>query len=162
MDLYLIRHTDAGDRRQWEGDDAERPLTELGRGQARALGAAFQARGIAVGAILTSPLTRTVQTAGEFNEALVGSPGPTACDLLAPDELRKRKLTKLIAGLGATSVAVVGHEPDLSAYLGWLLGIDSDNVPLEKGGVAKVSFEDEPAKGEGVLGWMLTPAWYGA
>ncbi|MFO0801355.1 MAG: histidine phosphatase family protein [Gemmataceae bacterium] len=161
MDLYLIRHADAGDRRQWEGDDAERPLTELGRGQARALGVAFQARGIAVGAILTSPLTRTVQTAGEFNEALVGSPGPTACDLLAPDELRKRKLTKLIAGLGVTSLAVVGHEPDLSSYLGWLLGVDSDNVPLEKGGAAKVSFEDDPAKGEGILGWMLTPTWYG-
>ena len=162
MDLYLIRHADAGDRRQWEGDDAERPLTELGRTQARALGTAFQSRGIVVGAILTSPLTRTVQTAGEFQEALVGSPAPTASDLLAPDELRKRKLTKLIAGLGAGPVALVGHEPDLSAFLGWLLGVDSDNVPLEKGGVAKVSFEDEPAKGEGVLGWMITPGWYGS
>lgn len=161
MNLYLIRHADAGDRRQWEGDDAERPLTDLGRSQARALGAAFQARGIALGAILTSPLTRTVQTAGEFNEALVGSPGPTACDLLAPGELRRRKLSKLIAGLGTGPVALVGHEPDLSAYLGWLLGIDSDNVPLEKGGAAKVSFEDEPAKGDGVLGWMISPTWYG-
>jgi len=161
MDLYLIRHADAGDRSQWEGDDAERPLTELGRTQSRALGAAFQARGIGVGAILTSPLTRTVQTAGEFHEALVGSPGPTACDLLAPGELRRRKLTKSIAALRLDAVALVGHDPDLSAYLGWLLGVDSDNVPLEKGGVAKVSFEDEPAKGDGVLAWMLTPTWYG-
>jgi phosphohistidine phosphatase len=161
MDLYLIRHADAGDRRQWEGDDAERPLTELGRTQSRTLGVAFQSRGIAVGAILTSPLTRTVQTAGEFHEALVGSPGPTACELLPPGELRRRKLTKSIAVLGLDAVALVGHDPDLSAYLGWLLGVDSDNVPLVKGGVAKVSFEDEPAKGDGVLGWMITPTWYG-
>ncbi len=162
MDLYVIRHADAGDRRQWEGDDAERPLTELGRNQSRALGAAFLARGIAVEALLTSPLTRTVQTAGEFREAFGSGPGPTACDLLAPEELRRRKLTKLIAGLGVASVALVGHDPDLPAYLGWLLGIDAAHVKLEKGGAAKVSFEDEPARGEGVLAWMLTPTWYGA
>jgi phosphohistidine phosphatase len=162
MDLYLIRHADAGDRRQWDGDDAERPLTELGRNQSRALGAAFQARGIALDAILTSPLTRTVQTAGEFHEALASGPEPTACDLLAPDALRRRKLTKHLAGLGAKSVALVGHDPDLPTYLGWLLGVDAAHVKLEKGGVAKVSFEDEPAKGEGVLGWMLAPSWYGA
>ena len=162
MDVYLIRHADAGDRRQWDGDDAERPLTELGRTQARALGAAFQARDIALDAILTSPLTRTVQTAGEFHETLGGGPEPTACDLLAPDALRRRKLTKQLAGLGANSVALVGHEPDLSTYLGWLLGVDAAHVKLEKGGAAKVSFEDEPAKGEGVLGWMISPTWYGA
>lgn len=161
MDLYLIRHADAGDSRQWEGDDAERPLTDLGRTQARALGAAFQARGIAVGAILTSPLTRTVQTAGEFHETLGGGPEPAACDLLMPDALRRRKLTKLLVGLEVESVALVGHNPDLSAYLGWLLGIDPTQVDLKKGAVAKVSFEDEPAKGEGVLDWLLTPTWYG-
>jgi phosphohistidine phosphatase len=161
MDLYLIRHADAGDRRQWEGDDAERPLTELGRHQSRALGAAFQARGIALAAILTSPLTRTVQTAGEFHEALGSGPEPAACDLLKPEELRRRKLTKLVSDSGAGAVALVGHNPDLSAYLGWLLGLDPAQVDLEKGGVAKVSFEDEPAKGEGALGWLLTPTWYG-
>ncbi|HEX4610503.1 MAG TPA: histidine phosphatase family protein [Urbifossiella sp.] len=161
MDLYLIRHADAGDRRQWEGDDADRPLTELGRTQSRTLGAAFKARGITVDAILTSPLTRTVQTAGEFHEALGSGPTPTACELLEPEALRRRKLTKHVIGLGVSSVALVGHNPDLSAYLGWLLGVDPAQVELEKGGVAKVSFEDEPAKGEGVLGWLLTPAWYG-
>lgn len=161
MELYLIRHADAGDPLHWDGDDADRPLTDLGRRQARALGAAFQARGIAVGALLTSPLTRTVQTAGEFSEALGAGPEPTACDLLAPEELRRRKLTKHVAGLGVESVALVGHNPDLSAYLGWLIGVDPAQVELVKGGVAKVVFEDEPAKGEGVFDWMLTPSWYG-
>ncbi len=150
MDLYLIRHA-----------DADRPLTDLGRQQARALGAAFRARGIAVAALLTSPLTRTVQTAGEFREALGAGAEPTACDLLAPGELRRRKLTKQVAGLGAESVALVGHNPDLSAYLGWLLGVNPEQIELVKGGVAKVVFEDDLAKGEGVLSWMLTPVWYG-
>jgi phosphohistidine phosphatase len=160
MDLYLIRHADAGDREAWEGDDAERPLTELGRQQSQALGAAFKARGIIPAAILTSPLTRTVQTAGEFREALGGGPDPIACDLLKPEELRRRKLSRLIAGQWVGSVALVGHNPDLSHYLAWLLGMDPAQVDLDKGGVAKVSFEDEPEKGEGVLGWMLVPEWY--
>ena len=161
MDLYLIRHADAGNPAEWEGDDADRPLTELGRTQARALGAAFQARGIVVDAILTSPLTRTVQTAGEFHESLGAGPAPVACDLLAPGTLRRRKVTKLVSALGLKSVALVGHDPGLPIYLGWLLGIDPGHVRLEKGGVAKVSFEDELAKGDGTLGWMLTPAWSG-
>lgn len=160
MDLFLIRHADAGDRHQWEGDDADRPLTELGRNQARALGAAFKARGVGVGAILTSPLTRTVQTAGEFHEAYGSGPDPAACDLLVPDALRRRKLTKLLTGLGFPSVALVGHDPDLPAYLSWLLGTDPAQVRLQKGGAAMITFEDEPAKGEGVLSWMLTPVWY--
>ena len=161
MNLYLIRHADAGDPLHWDGDDADRPLTDLGRNQVRALGAAFQQRGIALDALLTSPLTRTVQTAGEFREALGAGPDPTALDLLAPDELRRRKLTKHVAGLGVGSVALVGHNPDLSAYLGWLLGIDPAQVELVKGGAALVTFEDDPAKGEGVLEWLITPTWYG-
>ncbi len=160
MDLYLIRHADAGNPLDWDGDDADRPLTELGRSQAQALGAAFRARGVVVDAILTSPLTRTVQTAGEFHEALGAGPAPVACDLLASGALRRRKLTKVVTALGMKSVALVGHDPDLPIYLGWLLGIDPDHVKLEKGGVAKVSFEDEPARGDGLLGWMLTPTWF--
>lgn len=161
MNLYLLRHADAGNPLEWEGADSERPLTDLGRRQAQALGAAFKARGIAVDAILTSPLTRTVQTAGEFREAL-GGPEPVACDLLAPELFRRRKLTKQASGLGVGSVALVGHNPDLSAYLAWLLGVDPAQTDLEKGGAALVAFEDEPAKGEGELKWLLTPAWYAA
>src|SRR5437016_2083194 len=135
MHLYIVRHADAGDRKQWNGDDAERPLSELGDRQARALGQSLRQRGVNLEAVVASPLIRTRQTA----EDMLGAwPGGTVqfSDLLAPGALRRRKLAKFLTQLGVGSVAIVGHDPDLPLFLGWLLGTDLEQVHLEKGGVA--------------------------
>lgn len=160
MDLYIIRHADAGDRDQWPGNDADRPLSESGHRQARALGEALRQRGVTLGAVVASPLVRTRETAEDVLVAWPGSPGPVFCDLLAPTELRRRKLSKFLAGLGHNALAIVGHDPDLPAYLGWLLGTDPDQVVLAKGGAALVTFEDWPGKRDGTLVWMVTPDWF--
>ena len=34
MSLLLVRHASAGERAEWDGDDAERPLDERGEAQA--------------------------------------------------------------------------------------------------------------------------------
>lgn len=161
MDLYVIRHADAGNPDAWAGDDAARPLTPLGHRQAAALGHAFRDRGLAAEAVVTSPLARAAETAEDFRAgAAPGGPAPHTSDLLAPGELRRRKLSKSLAALGAGSVAVVGHEPDLSAYLAWLVGTAAGNVRLEKGAAALVRFGGGPAKGAGALVWVVTPDWY--
>ncbi|MBX9626628.1 MAG: histidine phosphatase family protein [Gemmataceae bacterium] len=160
MNVYLIRHADAGDPRLWAGDDAERPLSELGHRQARALGETFRRLGWAVGAVASSPLVRARQTAEGF---LAGGPAEAGYHesvWLAPGSLRKRKLTRDLAALGAEDVAVVGHDPDLPAYLAWLVEADPENVRLEKGGAALVTFDGEPEKGAGRLAWVVTPDWY--
>jgi phosphohistidine phosphatase len=161
MKLYIVRHADAGDREKWDGDDHDRPLSQLGHRQARALGDAFRQRGLAVDAVVSSPLVRTRQTAESFLQAWAdGAPPTHFTDLLAPGGLRKRKLTKYVANLGVESAVLVGHDPDLPALFGWLIGADSENVYLEKGGAALVTFEDEPSRGDGRLGWVLTPEWF--
>jgi phosphohistidine phosphatase SixA len=160
MNLYLVRHADAGSRQEWAGDDAERPVSPVGRRQAQALAAAFRERGILLDAVIASPLVRTRQTAEELLPVAADGAGVQFNELLAPGQLRRRKLSKFLAGLGAKSVAVVGHDPDLPEYLAWLLGTDPEQVHLEKGGVALVRFEDTPGKGEGVLAWMVTPEWF--
>jgi phosphohistidine phosphatase len=160
MNLYVIRHADAGDPRQWSGDDAERPLSDLGTRQAKALGEMLKKLGAAEPTFVSSPLVRTRQTA----EGVLAGFGGTAeihfSDLLAPGELRRRKLSKHLAELGADPLAIVGHDPDLPAYLGWLLGVDPEHVHLEKGGVGFVHFEEAPGKGDGSLAWLITPEWY--
>jgi phosphohistidine phosphatase len=160
MNLYIIRHADAGNREEWRGDDADRPLSDLGRRQARALGEAFRQRGLAVDAVLASPLVRTRETAEGFLEAWPGGPGVQFCDLLAPGALKRKKLSKQIAGLGVGSVAIVGHDPDLPEYLGWLINADAETVHLAKGGAALVTCDDGPGKGDGGLGWIITPDWF--
>ncbi len=58
--LYLVRHAKAGSRRDWEGDDCERPLTPADVVQAQAL--AERLRPLARGLLLSSPYVRCVQT----------------------------------------------------------------------------------------------------
>lgn len=58
--ILLTRHGAAGDRAEWEGPDALRPLTPKGRRQADGLVELLGAHAIA--AIVSSPYVRCVQT----------------------------------------------------------------------------------------------------
>jgi phosphohistidine phosphatase len=120
--LWLLRHGDAEDG----SPDAERRLTEKGRAQSRAAGAALAALGTRIEACLTSPKARAAETAA------------LACDLLAVEPRHEPRLSggpfdaeQLAAGLD--DVLLVGHDPDFSAAVHTLTGAQ---VRLKKGGLA--------------------------
>lgn len=160
MDLYIIRHAEA--QRLGEGgvkDDANRPLTPAGHAQCGPLAAALQRQGVRLERIVTSPLLRARQTAeGLIKNLASPTPDLHTCDHLKPDG-RRRKLTRFLCGLGAHSVAIVGHMPDLSLYAGWLIGSRKAQIELAKAGIACIHFDEEPGKGDGVLTWLVTPEW---
>jgi phosphohistidine phosphatase len=160
MNLYLIRHADAGDRKRWEGDDLERPLSDLGWQQARALGQAFRRQSLPVDLVVSSPAVRTRETADGFLDGWTNPPALQFNDLLAPGEMRRRKLGKAISALEAQNIAIVGHDPDVPAFLGWLVGIDPGNIDLEKGAAAMVQFDETLEKGDGQLMWIVSPGWF--
>jgi phosphohistidine phosphatase SixA len=58
--LLFVRHADAGDKGGWDGSDALRPLSPLGRGQAEGL--VVRLEDYPVDRILCSPTTRCHQT----------------------------------------------------------------------------------------------------
>ncbi|MGI8493165.1 MAG: SixA phosphatase family protein, partial [Acidimicrobiales bacterium] len=60
MPVLLIRHVQAGDRKEWHGDDSARPLSAKGRRQAEGL--ARMLEGYGVQRVLSSPYARCVQT----------------------------------------------------------------------------------------------------
>jgi phosphohistidine phosphatase SixA len=64
----LVRHARAGQRSQWEGPDAERPLDERGRAQAAALAGLLTA--YAVERIHSSDSRRCLETVGPLGAAL--------------------------------------------------------------------------------------------
>lgn len=160
MNLIIVRHADAGDASRWEGPDSERPLTDLGQKQARTLGAALRQRGIALDAVVSSPYLRTLQTASGLLEGMEAAGEPRSSELLAPGAMRRKQLAQELAALEASSVAIVGHDPDMPEFLGWLMDVDARQVFLKKGAAAFVQCKTEPEKGSGTLGWLLTPAWY--
>jgi 8-oxo-dGTP diphosphatase len=66
--VYLVRHAKAGDREEWDGDDALRPLSKPGRRQAAGLAELLAAAGIR--RLVSSPAVRCVQTLEPLGEAL--------------------------------------------------------------------------------------------
>jgi len=111
--VYLVRHAEAA---AGEPDDL-RALTPEGRRAARDLGERLAADGVRPEAVISSPLLRVRETAGEIGRAVGVEPeaderlgfGATA------DGLRE-----LVEGRGETVVAI-GHQPDcgrIAAELG--------------------------------------------
>ena len=68
MTLYIVRHALAVPRRQWDGDDDERPLTPTGRAQTKHL--LKWSHRIEATRVLTSPTTRCIETVRRIAVAL--------------------------------------------------------------------------------------------
>jgi 8-oxo-dGTP diphosphatase len=90
MPVLLIRHGDAGSRRDWHGADRDRVLTKKGRNQADALTRVVEKYGVAH--LLSSPYQRCIETLQpaakvlgvevEVTESLAEGHGPDALDLV--------------------------------------------------------------------------------
>lgn len=124
--IWLLRHGQAEDG----SPDAERALTDAGRMQAEAAGAALRALGVQLSGCLTSPRVRAADTAS------------LACGHHGVDPVLEPKLAggpfdaeSLAAGLG-DEVLLVGHDPDLSMAVHALTGAQ---VRMRKGGLAGIS-----------------------
>jgi phosphohistidine phosphatase len=118
MRLVIVRHAEAAAGHP----DELRPLTSVGREQARRLGERLRADGLAPDAVLCSPLLRARETATalgigepEVDERL--APGAT------PDDMRAAA-----DGRGST-VVVVGHQPDCGRAAAILGGGEEPHFP---------------------------------
>jgi phosphohistidine phosphatase len=158
-ELVVVRHAIAEHRDpgRWP-DDTARPLTADGAERfARA------ARGLRrivpeIDAVLASPHARAWQTA-EILEREAGWPGPEPCAALAAASSAGDALAAVRELTRRRSVAVVGHEPQLSMLVSLLVGGDSNACALElkKGAAALVAFTGDPAPGRAVLRWSASP-----
>jgi len=160
MRLYLIRHAIAAeqDARRWP-DDRQRPLTVAGQRRfertAQALVSVMESGGT-VERLITSPLLRARQTAAILHSA--GLPRPIEESVLAPGRTAARVLAVLRAH-DASSIALVGHEPDLGRLLAvCIAGAEAKlSLRFRKGGAACLSFAALPRVGEASLEWLLPP-----
>ena len=157
MRLILVRHAEAED---FVTSDEARRLTPRGHRQAAQLAESLRRVGVAPDLVAASPLVRTVETAEAFVTLLPEGLGVVAMDLLAPGEMKPKKLSKQVADFGVKTVVLVGHMPDIAAYAAWLLGVGEHALPFEKGAAACVSVRrGDFDGGSGVLDWFVTPDW---
>jgi phosphohistidine phosphatase len=156
LELYLIRHGLAADRGKEYPDDSKRPLTNEGITRLRKEAKALDALGVAFEHIITSPLTRTKQTADVFAETMKSKPSVSTSDALAPAGTPAAVIQELARHMRKGSLALVGHEPNIGELGARLIGA---RVPLvfKKGAICRLDFEVFPPKGFGQLQWFITP-----
>ncbi len=155
MIIYFLRHASAGQHLLNPKKDEKRALDKTGIEQCGFVGRALNAIDARVDVIISSPLKRAVQTA-----SLVGNELGYEGKLQLEDALRPTtsfgEFRKLLDKYGKyDSVMVVGHNPNLSEFLGRSVsesGCEA-SIELKKGAVAKV----ETGRNAGGLQWCFTP-----
>ena len=171
LDLLVVRHGPAGDRDDWAKggkDDDDRPCTPQGIRQFRRAARALRRLVGSVDAIGTSPLVRARETAEILGRAFD----------VVPDEAKaigdgdRHGILRWVRSAAAVvakkrrgervTIAIVGHEPDLSAAICWLLDGRAIEEPAEpwiemkKGGACLLSFAGRPKPRQAKLRWLLT------
>lgn len=152
MELIILRHGKAENSNP--GGDSARALVEKGREQARRVGSMLKAAKFLPEIVLTSPLVRARQTADEFCK-VTGVPGAVIQGWLACGMHPQRALEELAGFREFKRVAIVGHEPDLSGLVNWILGADGGGVEMKKGAVACVAIQ--PPARSGSLMFLVPP-----
>ena len=156
IDLFILRHGEAGNRMTVVEEDSERPLTQEGRAEMQKIAKSLKAIGLQTNQIYTSPLKRARETA-EIAARILNIPTLEEWDELTPDG-NKAALYRKLARLEQNSrVILVGHEPYLTSMIGEIIGTTSPSVVLKKGGVAKVRITSFTPRISGELRWLLTP-----
>ena len=147
--LWLLRHGDA--EPHGVRPEEERVLTERGRRQAQAAGAALRALGVRIDEVFTSPRARARETALLACETF-GSPlAPAVYEPLSAGFRADEALALLEERGQGSHIMLVGHEPDLSGVAHELTGARLD---LKKGGLIRIDLGD----GSGVLRALARPS----
>jgi len=154
MDIYFLRHASAG---QYDpaGNDDKRPIDKTGEQQSHDVGRALSALELKLDVVISSPLTRAMQTA-EIAASELGHKGKIVIDEALRPEANYEQFEELLARHGKEkAIMVVGHNPSMTDFLNRMLSGDSaEFIDFKKGAVAKVEKEGHQSA---VLKWCMTP-----
>jgi phosphohistidine phosphatase len=158
MRLILIRHgiAEPRDSERWP-DDLARPLTARGVKRARRAASGVARLEPGIGKVLTSPAARCVETARLLAGELETTGAVEVLAALAPGS-DQRALLRAVAREGKeATVALVGHEPDLSELAAALLGMSPQGLGFKKAAACALDWSG-PGPGRTSLKWWLAPA----
>jgi phosphohistidine phosphatase len=161
MNLYLMRHADAGVPRENPVLDAKRGLVKEGKQQCMLMAGVLAALKVQVDVIIASPLKRARQSA-QFVATEIGFESPIITSpALAPDG-DCAAIQQLIAEYSSREgVLLVGHNPNLHRFIAKTLsGTNGHQTPqglgsirLRKGAIARIDLAKRPAQ----LQWLIDP-----
>jgi len=155
MIVYFLRHANAGNHLANPKKDEKRALDKEGIEQCGYVGRALAALDVQVDTVISSPLKRATQTAALIGNEM-GHEGKLQIDVALRPQATFAEFRKLVDKYAQQeAIMVVGHNPNLSEFLGRVIsdaGCEAA-VELRKGAVARV----ELRRTSGSLHWVLTP-----
>lgn len=157
MVIYFLRHANAGSKQFSSPEkDEKRPLDKVGEEQSHDVGRAMAYLGVITNVIISSPLTRSLQTANIVAQEIGHEEKVILDDALRPEATFEQFRALLNRHKDKPAIMVVGHDPSMTLFVNHVLsnGVPLAAVEMKKGGVAKVEKElRRPA----VLRWLVTP-----
>ncbi len=150
MLLTLMRH---GLAERFQGDDASRTLTDTGRSIVWDVVRGLKMGGWLPGAVVCSPLVRSMQTAELVIEHYPGLPIEVLGNVVkaGPELLRELGERELVDPL------IIGHEPALSGLAARLIGADG-LMAFEEASVACFRLDDLPPRRPAELIFFAPPS----
>jgi len=154
MNLYLMRHANAGMPRGNPATDSKRALIKEGKEQCMSMARLLGALKVQVDVIVSSPLKRALQTA-QFVGTELGYEAPVEISpALAPDGDFADFQEMLAQYADREGILVVGHNPNVFQFLGRLItGNGGASIRMRKGSVARVDLNSHPPR----LHWLIDP-----
>jgi len=157
MVIYFLRHANAGQKHFSSSEkDEKRPIDKIGEEQSHDVGRALAYIGVTVNAVISSPLTRAVQTASIVAAELGHEEKIVQDAALRPEATFDQFKALLNRHRDKLAIMVVGHDPSMTEFVNRVLsgGRPMAVVEMKKAGVAKVEVDlRRPA----VLRWCMTP-----
>jgi phosphohistidine phosphatase len=154
MNLYLMRHANAGISRGNPALDAKRALIKEGKEQCILMARMLNALKVQVDVIVSSPLKRCLQTA-QFVGTEMGYEAKVEVSPALKPDADFGDFQKLLAKYAdREGVLIVGHNPNLFQFLGRLItGNGGAGVRMRKGSVARIDMAKHPP----LLQWLIDP-----
>jgi phosphohistidine phosphatase len=151
--ILIVRHAPAEDSSA-EGDRG-RALTSEGATEMAQAAAGLARMLDPIGTIAASPLRRARETAD-----LLAARWPAAARVELPElapGFERATLAEWLDAEDSPSIALVGHEPDLSGLIAWMIaGEHGARLHMRKGAAALLSFRGRCGPGSAELEWLMT------
>jgi phosphohistidine phosphatase len=159
LDLFILRHGDAGNRLSDPIKDTKRQLTVSGKKEVVEIAKSLKKLGVKFNIIFSSPLSRAFQTAKIIAEEYKFKKQIEQSEELKPNgskDFLYNKLSKLNID---SVILIVGHEPYLSSMINDIISNNknSNNIILKKAGLSRIKITSTVPTLKGELRWLLTP-----
>ncbi len=158
MKLLVVRHAQALDKEEASTKgiaDEDRPLTRKGIHLFEGLVRHLASVDLKLDMILSSPWLRAIETA-DILKKYQPKLKVKKVDELAGDADVKNTLDVIFQDV--ETLAIVGHEPHLSHFMGLLLtGKNSSFIDLKKGAICCLEISGDKDNFTATMEWLLTP-----